>query len=118
MTPRERILAVFRREKIDKVVWQPRIDHWHDVNKALGTLPERYEGKELLEIYDDLGASPRTYRFFNDTIRCIQGEEVEVRTRDDGITVSTTYVTPKGETKGGAQEDCSRRVHLSHRILH
>lgn len=99
MTPRERILAVFRGEKVDKVVWQPRIDHWYDVNKALGTLPEKYRGKELLEIYDDLGASPRTYRFFNATIRCIQGEGVEVRTRDNGATVFTTYVTPKGKLR-------------------
>jgi len=99
VTPRERILAVFRGEKIDKVVWQPRIDHWYDVNKALGTLPERYEGKGLLEIYDDLGASPRTYRFFNDTIRCIQGGEVEVRKRDDENSISTTYVTPKGKLR-------------------
>jgi len=99
MTPRERILAVFRGEKTDKVVWQPRIDHWYDVNKALGTLPERYKGKELLEIYDDLGASPRTYRFFRDTIRCLQDGEVEVRTRDDGETISTTFVTPKGKLR-------------------
>jgi len=59
MTNRERIIATFKREKIDRIVWQPRIEHWYNVNKLRGTLPEKYKNMELIEIYDDLDASIR-----------------------------------------------------------
>jgi len=58
---RERIMATFKKEKIDKIVWQPRIEHWYNVRKVKGTLPEKYKNKEVLEIYDDLSASIRYY---------------------------------------------------------
>lgn len=58
---RERIIATFERNKVDKIVWQPRLEHWYLVNKVKGTLPERYRNKGLMEIYDDLGASVRYY---------------------------------------------------------
>lgn len=61
MTFRERILRTFQRKSIDRVVWQPRIEHWYNVNSVRGTLPERYKNKALLEIYSDLGASTRYY---------------------------------------------------------
>jgi hypothetical protein len=32
-------------------------------------------------------------------VRCIQGGEVEVRTRDGVDTISTTYITPKGKLR-------------------
>jgi hypothetical protein len=65
-------MAVFEGKRSDKIVWQPRIDHWYDANKKLGTLPAEYRGKELLEVYDDLRASPRTYRFFDPTIKATE----------------------------------------------
>jgi hypothetical protein len=61
MTNREKILATFKREKIDRVVWQPRIEHWYNVNKKRETLPEEYRNKGLIEIYDALEASIRYY---------------------------------------------------------
>jgi len=54
-------MATFKRKKIDKIVWQPRIEHWYNVRKVKETLPEKYKNKEILEIYDDLGASVRYY---------------------------------------------------------
>ena len=35
---RKRIMATFKKEKIDKIVWQPRIEHWYDVRKVKGNL--------------------------------------------------------------------------------
>lgn len=61
MTFRERITATFKKERVDKVVWQPRIEHWYNVNCVRGTIPEEYKDKTILEIYDELGASPRYY---------------------------------------------------------
>lgn len=97
MTPLERILATFEGRKTDKIVWQPRIDHWYDVNKKLGTLPREYKGKELLEIYDDIGASPRTYRFFTPTIKVVQGDDVELKMMEDEEKIATAYTTPIGK---------------------
>lgn len=59
MTFQKRIMATFRKERIDKIVWQPRLEYWYRVNKVRGTLPEKYKNRDLLEIYDDLNASVR-----------------------------------------------------------
>lgn len=63
MNFRENVLAVFRGEEPDEVVWQPRIENWYDVQKRQGTMPERYRGMSLLEVYDDLECSPRPYLY-------------------------------------------------------
>ena len=89
-------MAVFEHRRPDRLIWQPRLHHWYDVNKARGTLPRKYEGWNLLAIYDDLGASPRAYHYFNDTIKVIEGENVKVTRKMDGNYIYTKYKTPKG----------------------
>ena len=89
-------MAIFRHERVDRLIWQPRLHHWYDVNKARGTLPEKYKDLDLLSIYDDLGASPRAYHYFNDTTRVVEGEKVKVKRRVNGTYVYTKYETPKG----------------------
>ncbi len=59
MTDRERILATFRGEPVDRIVWQPRLEHWFGYNQKMGSLPERYREMDLFELYDDLGCSVR-----------------------------------------------------------
>ena len=61
MNFRERILKTFKKEKIDKIVWQPRLEHWYNVNKSKNTLPEKYKNLDILELYDELNASVRYY---------------------------------------------------------
>jgi hypothetical protein len=99
LMPIERIQAVFEGKRSDKIVCQPRIDHWYDVNKKLGTLPAEYRGKELLEIYDDLRASPRTYQFYDSTIKVTQGDRVDMKVVEDETKIVTTYVTPIGKLR-------------------
>lgn len=67
----ERIMRTFRRQKVDTIVWQPRIMLWYAGNNVYNLtaenvaectyshVPEKYWGKEILEIYDDLHMSPR-----------------------------------------------------------
>jgi hypothetical protein len=95
----ERVLRVFRKQPVDKIVWQPRLELWYDVNKFCGTLPDRYRDKDMLEICDDLGTSPRTYFLFNRTIKCIEGRDVKLETKEDSQNVVTIYSTPKGELR-------------------
>jgi hypothetical protein len=96
ITFRERMLRTFERKKIDRILWQPRLEHWYGVNKIHGTLPERYRDMELLKLYDDLGASVRTYGMFNRTIKITEGQDVEVKSEDHDTYVSTTWRTPVG----------------------
>lgn len=82
-SPRERILKTFRREPISEIVWQPRIYNWYYGNRLPNRLPDGYEGPSalnlfnrslqpfdgpvpekyrrmsMIEIYEDLRASPR-----------------------------------------------------------
>lgn len=99
MTPRERTLKTFRREKIDRIVYQPRIEHWYDYNKTRGTLPERYRDMDLMEVYDDLGCSIRPYHYFNDclVIKDPEDVKVEVEHLSDGYIV--LQHTPKGSLR-------------------
>jgi hypothetical protein len=99
LTALEQILATFEGRKPDRIAWQPRIDHWYDVNKKLGTLPPQYRKKGLLEIYDDLLASPRTYLFFDPTVRAIEDESVEKEVVEDEEKIVTTYATPVGKLR-------------------
>ncbi len=96
MNNRERTIAVFEHRKPDRLIWQPRLHYWYSVNKARGTLPEKYEGWDLLAIYDDLDASPRAYHYFNDTIKVVEGDRVKRVEKSDGNYIYTKYETPKG----------------------
>lgn len=97
MNNRERTITIFNHGVPDRLIWQPRLHHWYHVNRARGTLPRKYRGWSILEIYDDLGASPRAYHFFDDTIKCIEGAGVQVYRKEDERHIYTKYVTPKGK---------------------
>ncbi|MCW3991154.1 MAG: uroporphyrinogen decarboxylase family protein [Candidatus Bathyarchaeota archaeon] len=55
----ENIMAAYEGREGAAVVFQPRIKHWYDVNLSARTLPERYQGMYLDEIYRDLDVAPR-----------------------------------------------------------
>jgi hypothetical protein len=93
------MLRTFERKKIHTILWQPRLEHWYNVNKIHGTLPERYKDMELLDVYDDLNASVRAYGMFNRTIKITEGEDVEITSEDHGTHVHTTWQTPVGSLK-------------------
>ena len=59
--PEERILAVFERSSIDRVPWNIRPEFWYIVNRARGTLPEKYRGLDIVDICREWGASWRCY---------------------------------------------------------
>ena len=53
------IIAVYEGREGHPLVFQPRLRHWFDVNHNAGTLPERYQGMYLDEVYEDIGVIPR-----------------------------------------------------------
>lgn len=112
MNFRERNKAIFRREAVDGVLWQPRIEHWYNVNKREGTLPSRYRGMTLLEVFDDLGCSVRPYWAFNACV-CIEDDDRVVREkRVEGDRETTITRTPVGELV-----NIHQRTGLSHHPL-
>jgi hypothetical protein len=96
LSPKEIMLAIFKGMKVERILWQPRLHHWYEVNKKLGSLPSKYKNASIIEIYDDLRASPRSYHFFNPCIRTIQGGKVEIETWEDEATIRRKYRTPMG----------------------
>ncbi|MFX1299234.1 MAG: uroporphyrinogen decarboxylase family protein [Promethearchaeota archaeon] len=69
LSNRERFLNTFRRQKIDKIVFSPRIYYWYLGNRLFrkgkavkdlkNRIPDRFLGKSQLDIYRILNASPR-----------------------------------------------------------
>lgn len=83
MTFRQRLISIFKGEKTDRIVWQPRIYYWFYGNRLenrlpegykdktflnemyrviqayYGNVPEEYKNKSMIEIYKELNASPR-----------------------------------------------------------
>jgi len=84
MTFRELNLRIFRREPVDRVLWQPRIEHWYYTLQNDGTLPERYREMSLLEVFDDLGCSVRPYWAFNEAQRYDRRRNGGARSRATG----------------------------------
>ena len=104
---RQEVLKTFRRENPHKIVWQPRLEHWYNVNQVRGTLPESYRGASLLDIYRDLPASVRYYYGEGKDISSpdtyiifeyVDGAEVkEVR---EGENIYVYFYSPLGNLRG------------------
>ena len=97
MTLRERHLATFERRALDRICWQPRLEHWYNVNQRQGTLPARYRDLSLLEVYDDLGCSVRAYGYFNRCLRGADEKRIRVERRETPSRIHITWATPVGE---------------------
>jgi hypothetical protein len=95
----ESILRILRKESAGEIVWAPRLEHWYEVNRFTGNLPLEYRDKSLLEICDDLGTFPRTYYYFDETIKVIQEGDVQVSTTEDSERIVSLYSTPKGKLR-------------------
>ncbi len=55
MTKRERLLAVLRGEKPDRIPFIDRMNLWYGSRLYKKTMPERYHGMSLQEIHKDIG---------------------------------------------------------------
>jgi hypothetical protein len=107
------MMAVYEKKEDSPLVFHPRIRHWYNVNFNAGTLPERYHGMYLDEIYNDLDLPPREVwgprRISSElsgyfALDAVEGDDVEVWTRklngykgesEDDYLI-TEYRTPVG----------------------
>ena len=57
MTNKEKVLNLLEGNPVDGLLWAPRLNIWHKAHKKQGTLPEKYQGKDLMEIEKMFGAA-------------------------------------------------------------
>lgn len=94
MTHRERMLAVLRGEKPDRIPWAPRLEMYYRAHQKAGTLPDKYRGWDIRSIYRDLDlenpgkGAPSVFSI------SIKGVETVTRTKGDLIHEET--ITPVG----------------------
>ncbi len=89
---------IFQGDPNAKVVWQPRIEHWFNMNRKRGTLPEQFKDSDIFEVYKDLDASVR-YITEAEPVRRVDTKDVTIaREMRDGATI-ITWKTPLGELR-------------------
>ena len=99
---REMNLAIFAGRDPGGVLWQPRLEFWYAVNQKRGTLPARYRGASLLDLYDDCQAS---VRYFTNPLRA---KQQSVRVREEWLDSkrrAVYYDTPVGTLRDVSHYD-------------
>lgn len=97
---RQRLLAVFRGEKPERVPWTGDLTYYQAGREALGTLPERYRGVDgLTRLHRDSGTGRTFY------VRPVLSVERDpalfgYEQRRDGDRVHETWRTPEGILSG------------------
>jgi len=114
MTRRELNLAIFE-GKATRVLWQPRLNTWISHRMEQGTMPERFRGMGVLDIYDELRCSVR--------YAACAGIE-RWRARDDMVTITEQHPgrtvervrTPVGEIRTVYRDIWEDGRRVNHRI--
>jgi hypothetical protein len=101
MTQRERFLKALRNETVDDLVWAPNFDYWLGVNRAEGTMPERYRAMSRNDIVRAVGAS-----IWNRAagVKEVRDKTVVETHRAEGGTVVTEIRTPVGSIRAVHRE--------------
>jgi methylmalonyl-CoA mutase cobalamin-binding domain/chain len=126
-TTRERMLATFRGEQADRLMFAPRLELWYLANATSGTLPAQYAGRAMNEIARAEGW-PLYFRFADDQLNpadqpkylhrglglfgsrdimydYILPADVEIRTHREGGFLHVEYHTPLGTISTTCQYD-------------
>jgi hypothetical protein len=99
MNLREMNLRIFKREPVPQVFFQPRLEPWFFWHKTFKSLPERYQGMNVLELYDDIGISNRYFDHFTGmpvSLEAKYSNVVRHKSEVLGQEKLTTFETPYG----------------------
>ena len=58
MTFKERMMAVFEGKKPDVIPWFADLGYWYYAETEKGTLPEKYKGNGVVQLYCDSDTEP------------------------------------------------------------
>lgn len=114
MTKRERYLTVLGKGRADRLTWAPNLDHWLDLNKKHGTVPEKYRDLARNDIVRAAGGTiwARTGVLRSET-KNVAIEEIR---SNDGKEIKTVYKTPVGNVYTTHQEITDERYMTGHMI--
>lgn len=62
----EEVISIFKGYEPRQIPWQPRIEHWYNVNRITDNLPTCFKGLNIIDIYRSLNAYMRVYIFANE----------------------------------------------------
>jgi hypothetical protein len=106
MSPRDRILAAAAKQPVDKLPFGARIDVWYNYHSGHGTLPEKYQGWNMVDILRDQGAGAqvrhlRIWRVEYDNLELVKHEDppyttTEWRTPVGTVTQKTVFTPEEG----------------------
>lgn len=93
MTNRQMIVAAGKKQRIERLPFGARIDVWYNYHAGHGTLPEKYKGKNTVEICRDQGAGSmlRLYRTWK-----VEYTNIEVKVTENPPRKTTEWRTPYG----------------------
>lgn len=92
LTKKENFYRSLRNEQPERLVWAPNFDHWLNVNKANGTLPEEFRDMSRDDIVRKVGATIWSRTGVVES----RMDGVKTRTQQDGPATYTYYETPVG----------------------
>lgn len=100
MIPSERFNAVLEGKTPDYIPWAPIMNNWFAANQGMGTIPERFKGYELIDIYRELDmcVEARAWDKDGEFGRIFKREyrDVDIREEKNGYETLTEYRTPVG----------------------
>ena len=99
MSFREMNLAVFRREPLPHVFFQPRFEPWVAWHRQFDSLPAEIRDLSLTEIYDHVDASMRTVHYYSgqpDPIESAWADDVKVTVEQTEDRRRIRFDTPYG----------------------
>jgi uroporphyrinogen decarboxylase-like protein len=99
MSFREMNMAVFRREPLPHVFFQPRFEPWVAWHRQFGSLPDEIRDLSLSEVYDHVDASMRSVHYYtgqSDPIQSSWTDEVVVSVEESENRRCTRFDTPHG----------------------
>jgi hypothetical protein len=109
---RKAILDIFHKRTPELIPWQPRLYYWYGARVGEDTLPARFRGKSLMEVYRALKVSPR---YVPETLNIhplqLTPEKVRIKLFTEDDKTITIYETPVGELT-----EVKTRVGLEERI--
>jgi len=109
---RKAILDIFQKKTPELIPWQPRLYYWYGARAGAESLPARFSGRSLIEVYRELNVSPR---YVPETVNIhmlqLTPEKMRIKLFTEDDKTITIYETPVGELT-----EVKTRVGLEERI--
>ena len=100
MNYRQLNLAIFQRQPVDQVLFQPRIEPWFDWHRIFNSTPEKYKYAEVTGLFDALDCSMRYVHYYTgmpDPVVQRFSPDVKIERQEKDGHAEVVYQTPFGE---------------------